>query len=173
METFERMAKVLSPHIDRCIFSFVEMYKKLECNMPELVPLSEADQEILAQGLGSIANQYGISIQTCGTNGDFAKYGIRASGCMTLDILGRANGIVFKNLKHKGMRQGCHCIESRDIGAYDTCLNGCKYCYANTKPQKARENYRLHDPASPLLLGRIKPEDTIIQGAQKSFLAKK
>lgn len=173
LETFERMAKVLSPHIDRCIFSFVEMYKKLECNMPELVPLSEADQEILAQGLGSIANQYGISIQTCGTNGDFAKYGIRASGCMTLDILGRANGIVFKNLKHKGMRQGCHCIESRDIGAYDTCLNGCKYCYANTKPQKARENYRLHDPASPLLLGRIKPEDTIIQGAQKSFLAKK
>ena len=91
---------------------------------------------------------------------------------MTLDILGTANGIIFKNLKHKGMRQGCHCIESRDIGAYDTCLNGCKYCYANTKPQKARENYRLHDPASPLLLGHVKPEDTIIQGAQKSFLAK-
>lgn len=50
---------------------------------------------------------------------------------MTLDILGKANGIEFKNLKHKGMRQGCHCIESRDIGAYDTCLNGCKYCYAS------------------------------------------
>ena len=29
------------------------------------------------------------------------------------------------------MRQGCHCVESRDIGAYDTCLNGCKYCYAS------------------------------------------
>lgn len=172
METFEHMAKVLSPHIDRCIFSFVEMYKKLEVNMPELIPLSEEDKDALAQGLGAIASQYGISIQTCGTNGDFTKYGIRASGCMTLDILGAANGIVFKNLKHKGMRQGCHCIESRDIGAYDTCLNGCKYCYANTKPQKARENYRLHDPASPLLLGLVKPEDTIIQGAQKSFLTK-
>lgn len=172
LETFERMAKVLSPYIDRCIFSFVEMYKKLEINMPELIPLSDEDRDALAQGLGGIANQYGIPIQTCGTNGDFTKYGIHASGCMTLDILGAANGIVFKNLKHKGMRQGCHCIESRDIGAYDTCMNGCKYCYANTKPQKARENYRLHDPASPLLLGQVKPEDTIIQGAQKSFLAK-
>ena len=75
---------------------------------------------------------------------------------MTLDILGKANDILFKDLKHKGMRQGCHCIESRDIGAYNTCLNGCKYCYANTNPQKARENYSLHDSASPLLLGQLK-----------------
>lgn len=172
-ETFKRMAKVLSPYIDRCIFSFVEMYKKLESNMPELISLSEEDKDALAQGLGAIANHYGISIQTCGTNGDFTKYGIHASGCMTLDILGTANGVIFKNLKHKGMRQGCHCIESRDIGAYDTCLNGCKYCYANTKPQKARDNYRLHDPASPLLLGSVKPEDTLIQGAQKSFQEEK
>ncbi len=172
METFERMAQTLAPHIDRCIFSFVEMYKKLETNMPELIPMSGEDMDALAQGLGRIAQKYGIRIQTCGTNGDFTRYGIHASGCMTLDILGQANAITFKNLKHKGLRQGCHCIESRDIGAYDTCLNGCKYCYANTSPQKARENFRLHDPASPLLLGHVKPEDTILQGAQKSFLAK-
>ncbi len=140
--------------------------------MPELIPLSEEDKDALAQGLGAIAKQYGISIQTCGTNGDFTKYGIHASGCMTLDVLGAANGIVFKNLKHKGMRQGCHCIESRDIGAYDTCLNGCKYCYANTKPQKRGRITGSMTP-SPLLLGLVKPEDTIIQGAQKSFLAKK
>ncbi len=29
LETFERMASALAPYIDRCIFSFVEMYKKL------------------------------------------------------------------------------------------------------------------------------------------------
>ena len=169
LETFARMAGVLAPHIDRCIFSFVEMYKKLDANMPELIPMSETEMDELARGLGAIANREEIPIQTCGTNGDFTRYGIHASGCMTLDILGGANGIAFKNLKHKGMRQGCHCIESRDIGAYNTCLNGCKYCYANTKPQKARENYKLHDPVSPLLLGAVEPEDTIIQGVQKSF----
>lgn len=170
LETFERMAGELAPYIDRCIFSFVEMYKKLEVNMPELIPLSCQDMESLAQGLGSIAQKYGISIQTCGTNGDYTRYGIHASGCMTLDILGKANGITFRSRKHKGTRQGCHCIESRDIGAYDTCLNGCKYCYANKSPQKAFENRQYHDPASPLLLGHVKPEDTILQGAQKSFL---
>ena len=170
LETFERMAGELAPYIDRCIFSFVEMYKKLEVNMPELIPLSCQDMESLAQGLGSIAQKYGISIQTCGTNGDYTRYGIHASGCMTLDILGKANGITFRSRKHKGTRQGCHCIESRDIGAYDTCLNGCKYCYANKSPQKAFENRQYHDPASPLLLGHVKPEDIILQGAQKSFL---
>ena len=172
METFEQMAKNLAPYIDRCIFSFVEMYKKLETNMPEIILLSEADRNALAHGFGTIANKYGIYMQTCGTDCDYARYGIHASGCMTLAILGQANGILFKNLKHKGTRQGCHCIESRDIGAYDTCLNGCKYCYANKNPHKAFENYKYHDPASPILLGHVKPEDTIIAGAQKSFLAK-
>lgn len=169
IETFEKMANMLAPYIDRCIFSFVEMYKKLEINMPELIPLSAQDMEELAQGLGSIAEKNGIYLQTCGTNGDYTRYGIHASGCMTLDILGKANDISFKNLKHKGMRQGSHCIESRDIGAYDTCLNGCKYCYANKNPRKAYENYKYHDPVSPLLLGQVNPEDTIVQGAQKSF----
>lgn len=172
LETFEHMAQTLSPYIDRCIFSFVEMYKKLESNMPELITLSDWDKDALSRGLGSIAQKYGIFIQTCGTNGDFTRYGIHASGCMTLDILGKANNVTFKNLKHKGTRQGCDCIESRDIGAYDTCMNGCKYCYANKTPKKAFENYQYHDKLSPLLLGNIKPDDTIIQGAQKSFKAK-
>ena len=170
LAAFDRMARVLAPHIDRCIFSFVEVYKKLEVNMPELIPLSLEDMDMLARGLGEIAGENGILIQTCGTNGDYSRYGIHPSGCMTLEILGRANGVAFRNRKHRGMRHGCHCIESRDIGAYDSCLNGCKYCYANQTPQKARDNFRLHDPDSPLLLGHLHPDDTVIQAVQKSFL---
>lgn len=170
LEIFAQMAPALAPYIDRCIFSFVEVYKKLEVNMPELIPLSLEDMDMLARGLGEIAGENGILIQTCGTNGDYSRYGIHPSGCMTLEILGRANGVAFRNRKHRGMRHGCHCIESRDIGAYDSCLNGCKYCYANQTPQKARDNSRLHDPDSPLLLGHLHPDDTVIQAVQKSFL---
>ena len=60
LETFDRMARVLAPHIDRCVFSFVEMYKKLRFNMPELIPLSVEDVDELARGLGSIAATYGM-----------------------------------------------------------------------------------------------------------------
>lgn len=42
----------------------------------------------------------------------------------------------------------------------------------NKTPQRAFENFKLHNLASPLLLGQIKADDTIVQGAQKSFLAK-
>ena len=169
LDTFPWMARELAPYIDRCIFSFVEMYKKLETNMPEIIPMSETERDALARGLGAAAAKLGMVIQTCGTNGDYTRYGIQASGCITLSILGKANHMEFRNLKHKGMREGCHCMESRDIGAYDTCLNGCKYCYANKNPREAFENYEYHDPASPLLLGHPRPDDIVTQGAQRSF----
>lgn len=169
-ETFGYIASRLADHVDRCVFSFVEIYRKLQFNMPELIPLTPAEMEQLACGFGRTAAEYNIPLQICGTDADFSRYGIRRSGCMTLDILGRANGVEFRSLKHKGMRHGCHCMESRDIGAYDTCINGCKYCYANRNPQKALENYRLHDPDSPLLLGRLNPGDTVQQAPQESFL---
>ena len=170
LKTFESISKELSGHIDRCIFSFVEMYKKLSVNMPELKAISENDKLTIARGLGEIAQKYNIHIQTCATNGDYERFGIHPSGCMTLDILGRANGVTFKKLKHKGMRKNCNCIETRDIGWYDTCPNGCKYCYANSTPQKALENFKLHNPNSPILLGKINATDIIQPGNQKSFL---
>ena len=170
LETFESMSKALSGHIDRCIFSFVEMYKKLSVNMPELKAISENDKIILARGLGEIAQKYNIYLQTCATSDDYERFGIHPSGCMTLDILGKANGVKFKKLKHNGMRKNCNCIETRDIGWSDTCPNGCKYCYANSTPQKALENFKLHNPSSPILLGEINETDTIQQGHQKSFL---
>lgn len=172
LETFDYMAARLAPHVDRCIFSFVEIYEKVKFNMPELVMLTEEHIEELARGFGEIAARYDLHLQTCGTNGDFSRYGIHPSGCMTLDVLGRANGVKFRNLKHKGMRHGCHCVEARDIGAYDSCPNGCKYCYANKDPRKAAENFKLHDPASPLLLGHVGPDDVITQSTQRSFLEK-
>lgn len=171
-ETFEYMASELAPYVDRCVFSFVEMYKKVELNMAEIIPLTRENIEQLAELLGSIAKKHQITLQICGTDEDFTRYGIQTAGCMTLEVLGYANGVAFKNLKHKGMRHGCHCIETRDIGAYETCPNGCKYCYANKDPRKAAENYKLHDPHSPLLLGWVNEDDEIKQSVQKSFLLK-
>ena len=172
LKTFDDMSNQLRGHIDRCIFSFVEMYKKLSVNMPKLKAISENDKIVLAKGLGEIAQKYNIHLQTCATEYDFEEFGIYHSGCITLDILGQANNIKFKKLKHNGMRKNCNCIESRDIGFYDTCPNSCKYCYANSTPKKAIENYKLHNPNSPILLGEIKKEDIIQKGNQKSFIDK-
>lgn len=168
--TFDYMSKRLSPHIDRCIFSFVDMYKKLETNMPEIIILNNNDKIEIAKNIGSIARKHNMIIQTCATIEDFKQFGILQSGCMTSEILGNANNITFKKVRHSGNRQGCKCIENRNIGDYDTCPNGCKYCYANKNPQIAQENYKKHNPNDLMILGNLKPTDEIQQSNQKSYL---
>ena len=171
-ETFAYLVSRLAGHVDRCVFNFVELYRKLRYNMPELIMLTAAAKCELAASFGDNARRYDMRIQTCGAAGDFSRYGIDPSGCVTLDNLGRANGVQFRNLKHRGAREGCRCIESRDIGAYDTCPNGCKYCYANQNPKIAVENYKRHDPDSPLLFGSLRETDIIRQGPQISLLSR-
>lgn len=161
IETFDYMAKHITPYVQRCIFSFVEMYKKLEYNMPEIIPMTEKEKKEIASQLGKIAQKYGLYIQTCGTDENYEQYGIHLSGCTTAEILEKANRVKYKKKRAKGMRKGCHCLPSRDIGAYDTCLNGCKYCYANKRPELARENIKWHDKNSPILLGTLKKTDKI------------
>lgn len=171
-ETFDYMARELSPYVDRCIFSFVEMYKKLAVNMPELQPISNDNKLLLVKGLGAIAKQYGLYLQTCAAKDDYLQFGVHHSGCMTTEIFSRALGLNFKHQAHKGNRIGCACMESRGWGDYNSCPNGCRYCYANKDHAKAAENYRRHDPKSPLLLGDVLPTDTIKPAVQKSLIDK-
>lgn len=171
-ETFDYMARELSPYVDRCIFSFVEMYKKLAVNMPELQPISDDNKLLLVKGLGAIAKQYGLYLQTCAAKDDYLQFGVHHSGCMTTEIFSRALGLNFKHQAHKGNRIGCACMESRGLGDYNSCPNGCRYCYANKDHAKAAENYRRHDSKSPLLLGDVLPTDTIKPAVQKSLIDK-
>ena len=172
LDTFAYLCDQLAGHVDRCIFSFVQRYQKLEDNFPELSFPTPEERDVLAAGLGRIAREHHLPIQTCGNMGDWSRYGIGMSACTTLSMLGAANGVTFRSLKHKGQRAGCGCFESRDIGAYDSCPNGCRYCYANRSPERARENYRTnHDPESPLLLGHLQDGDEVSFASQKSLLA--
>ena len=46
------------------------------------------------------------------------------------------------NNQDKGQRLFCGCINSKDIGEYNTCPHLCEYCYANTSKEIALNNYR-------------------------------
>lgn len=171
-QTFAYMTDRISPLVGRCIFSFVEPYKKLSVNMPELILPTVEQKNELAEYLGDIARRRKMIIQTCGTLDDYSKFGIQKSGCTTAEILGKANMCEFKELKRKpsGVRDGCNCMESRDIGAYNTCPNGCKYCYANSDHKLAKANYQKHDSLSPILFGEVLPSDEVTIANQKSML---
>src|SRR2546425_748995 len=54
-------------------------------------------------------------------------------------------------------REECGCVRSYDVGAYDTCLHGCIYCYATRDRETARQVHARHDPESPTLILRRAP----------------
>lgn len=82
----------------------------------------------------------------------------------------QAIGKQLKALKPEPNREGCGCLHSNDIGLYDTCPNGCRYCYANKNQAAAMENYKSHDPSSPFLVGNVSLLDNISKPKQVSFL---
>lgn len=56
---------------------------------------------------------------------------------------------------------GCKCVASVDVGVYGTCGNGCLCCYANQDGIPVGRGSALHDPASPLLVGRLSADDEV------------
>ena len=169
-DTFEYILSRIHSSIDRCIFNFVEMFATIQKRMPEIIPLTPHQKRQLAEGFGKIAKKFSVPIQTCGSRNDYADYGVLSSGCTTLSILAEANGCVFQNVKHNGMKRTCRCIESRDLGWYDTCPSFCKYCNANHHPELVKEHFLLHDEASPLLIGTLQATDRLSNGTQISYL---
>lgn len=62
----------------------------------------------------------------------------------SLNINSEYYAVKLKDNRDKGQRTFCGCIDSKDIGQYNTCPHLCEYCYANTNKETALTNYRKH-----------------------------
>lgn len=168
LRAFETMAKTLQGSTHQCVISFIDLYKKTIKNFPQVTEVSKADQFFLAERLVEIGKKFDIEIYTCLEDPAFARFGVNTTGCMSRLVLERA---IEKSLKpeQSNARQGCACLLGNDIGAYNTCLHGCLYCYANYDRKLVEQNAKRHDPDSPLLVGHVHKEDTIIEVQPKSM----
>lgn len=170
LETFDRLAEQIAPHVSGCVFGFVEAFFNLRTCFPEICPLDNEQKREFARRLAPIAQKYSLPLQTCGSRDTYEEFGIARQGCYTLDAIGAANRCAFRNIRHTGNRRGCLCIASRDLGWYDSCPNFCRYCNANHSVAEVKENVRRHDPHSPLLIGGLTADDELTEGVQTSYL---
>ena len=123
----------------------------------------------LAKGLQQLDKSWNLEIGTCAEKIPLEQYGIVHNKCVDDDlmielfshdkVLMDFLGVEFvpadlfnsipgikknKNNKDKGQRELCGCINSKDIGQYNTCPHECIYCYANTSIKVARQSYKTH-----------------------------
>lgn len=170
IETFARMVENLAGYTDNCIISFIDLYEKTKRNFPGVRAVSKAEQEQLVKAFVEIGERFGIRIKTCAENPELAKLGADVSGCLTEQVLERALGCSMEVPKTAiGARAECACLLGNDIGMYNTCGHGCKYCYANYDMEIVRENMKRHNPKSPLLIGEVQPGDVVRQANQEAY----
>ena len=158
-ERFTTMARELAGFTNRVVVSIVDRYRKTERRMNALqdsgAGVTECPPETFAdlmRHLAATAAENQMDIASCAEEIDLTPYGIRPGRCIDHDLIKQAFGREISTAKDPSQRRACGCVLSRDIGMYDSCLFGCQYCYATGSFERAKENYRRHDPRSPSLI---------------------
>jgi hypothetical protein len=164
LRAFEKIAGDLHNYTRKVTISFIDTdYRGVKSNSKEL-GLHEFPKEAqydLGAKLAGIASKYGLAIDTCAEAIDLSEFGVGRARCIDGRLLAKLTGRSLKTGKDKNQRPECGCVYSVDIGMYNTCKNGCRYCYANYNRNAVDGNYAKHNPLSPLLCGEICDKDKI------------
>lgn len=171
LKAFEEIADALADHTEKVVISFVDLYPKTRRNAKELDIRQLTDEEMIgsAKEMAKIASRYGLTIETCAEQIDLQEAGIQHGSCIDKKLIERLLGCKLTAKKDRGQRNACGCFESVEVGAYDTCPNGCRYCYADLNDDKVRDNVRSYDRDQPLLCSDITPDDRITERKMRSL----
>ncbi len=172
LKYFKSIAEKVNPFTEKCVISFIDLYKKCERNLKGTTVQEIPEKEIryLSQELKKITDNYNLSLETCAENIELATLGIGHNRCIDNVLIERILDKKIKASKDKNQRNECGCIESIDIGAYNTCKHGCLYCYANFNHQMVIDNCDSHSSISPLIFGKVGEKDEIIERKVKSIV---
>ena len=133
---FARLAAALRGRVDEVVVSVADLYRKSARNLAAAArqhgfawrdPAPEEKCALIGE-LTAIAAEHGMRLTLC-TEPDLTSTSAKPARCIDAH---RLSDIAARPIlaREKGNRAGCLCAESRDIGAYDTCAQGCVYCYA-------------------------------------------
>lgn len=160
IKTFNHLCELLEGYVEHIIVSSVDDYKNVRKNMNilNIKPFTENDYKQIGINFSQSAKKHKMTVQTCFEENDLTEYGFIKQECLTKEI---AQNLTGKTKFKKWNARKCNCIEMVDIGAYNTCLHLCKYCYANYDEKNIKNNIKNHNPNSSLLIGELEEDDII------------
>ena len=147
---FRRLCETLHPATSSCIISFLQPYRHIQKTFRAV---TAAEAQAIAASLAAIAAPFGIRLFTCAQEADFSAYGIEHAACIDKARIEAITGYPLDIKADSNQRPSCGCVQSVDMGVYDSCVNGCRYCYAVTRKAQAARLYAAHDPNAPMLAG--------------------
>lgn len=151
VRAFNKLCTMLKGYVSKIIVSFVDDYKNVRNNHldyhepsnEEYLKLKEAFEKNDMKIVSCMENKYHI--------------GDEKDCCISIKYVFERTGKLFKEWKARD----CHCVNMVDVGAYNSCLHGCKYCYANFDSKQIVSNYKMHDVNSSLLIGHLNLDDQV------------
>jgi hypothetical protein len=148
IRAFTRLCGLLVGSTEKCVISFVVAYKSVAKSLAEAghITVGVREKIQLAEALLLIAKEHGITLCACCEAPELYEVGVQPVSCVDAGLF----GLVLP--RDKNQREGCNCAASVDIGAYNTCLNGCRYCYANHSETAVLKNHARHRADSEYLL---------------------
>lgn len=157
VERFRRLAERLRGVTRRCTISFVDRYGKTRRNLAPVEeaqggPFAEPDPERkrrLATALAEEAERWGMEVLSC-CDDTIAHGAIGKARCVDPAAVEAVGGNA-RGLPPAPTRRDCGCVRSVDIGVYDTCAFGCRYCYAVSSRRTALRRLREADPEDSVL----------------------
>ncbi|RJR54834.1 MAG: DUF1848 domain-containing protein [Desulfobacteraceae bacterium] len=158
-EGFSLLAEKLRGSTTRSIISLATIYRKLRGRLSGLeqngIRVREPEDREIADimtSLAAAARENGMEILSCAQERSLNDFGILPGRCVDDLLIRDLFGIEVSHRKDPSQRKSCGCVESRDIGMYDSCRFGCVYCYATSDVARAKVNYSRHDPHGASLL---------------------
>jgi hypothetical protein len=169
LEQFSYFCERLHSYTESVTISFVDYYKKLKTDI-----IRDITEEVITElsvFIGQTAKNYELDVKACSEKMDLAVYGIGKACCIDKSIVEKVCGHKLDVKKDKNQRECCGCVESIDIGTYNTCNNGCVYCYANYSEKSVAANMKMHNPNSEMLNDTLKAGERVIERKVKSFMS--
>lgn len=170
IEKFEYIAKQLCNYTEKVTISFIDLYPKISNNIRRqtIFELSYVQKNTIAKYLSEIAHSYHLKIDTCAEDIDLSAYGMDHARCIDDKLIAKLLDCSIDADKDKNQRLECGCVASIDLGFYNTCQNGCTYCYANHNADVRKRNFEAYDSSSPLLCSQVAELDKITERKVKS-----
>lgn len=171
IRAFGQIAEALRGYTRKCVISFVDIYGKNRKNMEALKLHFPEGEELkrFAGQLSEIARGNYMEIGTCAETVDLRDCGIVHNSCIDRALIEEITGFGIRDRRDGHQRPACGCLESVDIGAYHTCRNGCRYCYANDSLERAKRNWRGYDADSPILCSSLEEGDRVTERKVQSM----